>query len=176
VSSIPPAFLAALIGNEDGLHGGDPAAHRFEKLVLAGFWEVLMGRKTSFENIGKGDLVAYLCNRPGPVYTVPTSIPVDALNLLDGLANSWGLTQIMGWHVFELGITVEELKLPSGNLRAAAKLLTKFAERFQLDVTQQKDLGELFDAWNTGRPDGATFDPNYVGNGLARMAAYSALP
>jgi hypothetical protein len=175
-SSIPPAFLAALVANEDGAHGGDPAAKRFEKLALAGFWQVLMGRSASFEGIGKGDLVAYICNSPGPVYTVPATIPTDSLNLLDGLACSWGLTQIMGWHVFDLGVTVAELKLPSGNLRAATKLLAKFSARFNLGVTQQRDLGELFDAWNTGRPDGATFDPNYVTNGLARMAAYASLP
>jgi hypothetical protein len=175
-SSIPPAFLAALIANEDGFHGGDPTAHRFEKLVLAQLWQVLMGRAAAYEGIGRADLVSYLTGISGTPLTVPRSIPADALNRLDGLANSWGLTQIMGWHVFELGITVEELKLPSGNLRAATKLLAQFVAKFQLDVTVLKDLGELFDAWNTGRPDGATFDPNYVTNGLARMSAYQALP
>jgi hypothetical protein len=137
---------------------------------------VLMGRTAAYENIGRATLVSYLTGQSAPSTFVPSTIPADALNRLDGLANSWGLTQIMGWHIFELGITVEELKLPSGNLRAATKLLAQAVERFQLDVTQQKDCGELFDVWNTGRPDGATFDPNYVGNGLARMNAYAGLP
>jgi hypothetical protein len=174
-SIVPEAFLAALIANEDGFHGGDPAAKRFEKLVLASLWEVLMGRKASYQGIGRADLIAYVAGVSSPIFITPSSLPADALQRIDGLATSWGLTQIMGWHVFDLGTTVEDLKTPAGNLKAATRLAVKYVSQFGLDVTVLKDQGELFDAWNTGRPDGVTFDPNYVGNGLARMRTYAAL-
>src|SRR5258708_34549799 len=86
-SSIPPAFLAALVANEDGAHGGDPAAKRFEKLVLAQLWQVLMGRAASYEGIGRMDLLGYVCNC-APLVTGPTNIPSDALNRIAALANS----------------------------------------------------------------------------------------
>jgi hypothetical protein len=174
-SSVPPDFLAALIGNEDGAHGGDPAAKRFEKGVLAALWEVLLGRKPSYQGIPRASLVQFVSGVALPPVTAPTSLAPDALQRIDGLATSWGLTQIMGWHIFDLGTTIDELKTPAGNLKAATKLLAQFITRYQLDVRNETELGELFDAWNTGRPDGATFDPNYVTNGLARAAIYRTL-
>jgi hypothetical protein len=171
-SSIPAAFLAGLVGNESG---GRSDAKRFEKGVLAALWEVLLGRKAAYGSIGRSDLVAYVARIPVNTINPPAVLPADAFQLLDSLATSWGLTQIMGYHIFEFGTSIEALKTPAGNLQVAVKLLAQFVERNQLDVRDAKELGELFDCWNTGRPDGVTFDPNYVTNGLARMELYGSL-
>ena len=37
------------------------------------------------------------------------------------------------------------------------------------------EFAELFRCWNTGRPNGKTFDPNYVQNGLRRIEIYRRL-
>src|SRR5258708_655160 len=91
LSSVPPAFLAALIANESG---GNAGAKRFEKNVLASLWEVLLERSANFGSIKATDLFAYLWP---PSYTLdPTNGFRDALHNMDSLATSWGLTQVMG--------------------------------------------------------------------------------
>jgi len=168
-SSVPPAWLAALIANESG---GKADAKRFEKGVLTALWEVLLGRKAAYGSIGRADLVQFVSGRSAQLVQVPSSLPTDTYQRLDGLATSWGLTQLMGYHVFEFNCTLDNLKDPARSLEITLRLAAQFIARNQLDVRDTKDLGELFDCWNTGRPDGVTFDPNYVTNGLARMELY----
>jgi len=162
-SSVPPAFLAALIAGESG---GDPNAKRFEPGVLVSFWEVLLGRKASFGSIGRDQLL-------------PTAIPLFAtpvdftLQYLDSLATSWGLTQIMGYNAQPL-TAVGSLANPSVNLQVAIHMLATFAHEFDLDLAEES--AELFRCWNTGRPNGETADPRYVDRGLARMKRYADLP
>jgi hypothetical protein len=166
LSSVPPAFLAALIANESG---GNPGAKRFEKNVLASLWEVLLARSPNFGSIKAADVFAYLWP---PSYTLdPTNGFRDALHHLDGLATSWGLTQIMGYEAIAFHLDgVAQLQDPAGELPITIKMLTQFAERFAFDL--RSDFSSLFDCWNTGRPHAQTFDPNYIPNGLARMAIY----
>ena len=169
-STVPAEFFSALTANESG---GDPNAHRVEKNVLASLWQVLMGRAPAYGTIAGKDLVAHVTGFSGVPATVPRALPADAFNRLDDLATSWGLVQIMGYHALEQGITIEELKSPQGNLDASLFLLADFSRRFDLVVT--RDFEQLFRCWNTGRPDGQTFDPQYVPNGLARMALWRSL-
>ena len=49
-----------------------------------------------------------------------------------------------------------------------AELIHEFAARFHLDP--QRDFEALFRCWNTGRPNGQTYDPAYVEKGLRRAA------
>jgi hypothetical protein len=174
-SSVPPAFLAALIANESG---GNPDAKRFEPHVLLALWEVLLGRKAAFGSIGRSDLLAYMAidglpnppTQPGPGWFA------NALQRLDGAASSWGLTQVMGYHVISRTVTLsaEQLRDSAFALLFSLKMLAEFATRFQLDVTREFDL--LFACWNCGQPEPSkTFDPHYCANGLARMAIYQAL-
>jgi hypothetical protein len=173
-SGIPEAFLAALVANESG---GDYNAKRFEPRVLSSLWEVLLGRKAHFGSIGRDDIRQYI---------VPAGFAVDSANSadvtgatrtacdvamqrLDSLATSWGLTQIMGYQVLPVGKKVDVLRDPAGNLDFACALLKQFAVRFQLEWG---DTEKLFRCWNTGSPSGETFDPNYAANGLARMALW----
>lgn len=171
-SNVPPAFVAALIANESG---GNVDAKRFEKGVLASLWEVLLGRKTAYGSIIRADLVSYVSGVPGTPFSAPATLPADAFQRVDGLATSWGLTQVMGYHVLEpivghaMGITA--LKVTDTHLAMALRLLAQFAHEFQLDVTTEFE--QLFRCWNGGHPTAATFDPKYVPNGLARMKIYA---
>jgi hypothetical protein len=159
-SNVPPSFLAALIAGESGGHND---AKRFEKNVLLNLWEVVLGRKAAFGSLGRSDLLNFIDDDL-----------INTLEKLDELATSWGLTQIMGYHVLGTSLSLGDLRVPEKHLGFALRMLAGFAHQFQLDVTQEFD--DLFRCWNTGRPDGATFDPLYVSNGLARMAVWSSLP
>jgi hypothetical protein len=156
-TKVPAAFLAALVANESG---GNASAKRFEAGVLTSLWNVLNGRKAAFGSIGAQDLTQYL-----PI--------VNPFTALDQLATSWGLTQIMGYHVFDLHTTIDALQTANGNLGASIRLLTQFSTQFHLDP--DADAGDLFRCWNTGRPDGNTYDGAYVPNGMNRMQLYEAL-
>jgi hypothetical protein len=175
-SSVPASFLAALIANESG---GDPNAKRFEPKVLLALWEVLLGRKAAYGSLGRADVRDFLVV-PGAV-TVGIEpdrsllVVSGALQRLDGLATSQGLVQIMGYEAIPFHQnSAEALRNPATELVIATKMLADFAQRFSLDVS--KDFSDLFDTWNTGRVHAPTFDPNYIPNGLARKAAYEALP
>jgi hypothetical protein len=170
---VPDAFLAALIANESG---GRNDAKRFEPRVLVEIWEVLLGRKASFGSIGRADLVAYVSGFPATAINPPAALPADAFQRADALASSWGLTQIMGYHILD-GQTfrsLDDLKIPERHLFQTLRILGEFAAEFKLDLTQ--DFEKLFRCWNTGKPDGKTFDPMYASNGLVRMAVWSSLP
>ena len=89
------------------------------------------------------------------------------------LATSWGFTQIMGYHMVGRPGTTRDLLEPSFHYRVALSLLAQFAATYQLDVA--REFAEMFRCWNTGRPDGQTFDPEYVEKGLRRMELYREL-
>lgn len=100
---------------------------------------------------------------------------VDSLEdeALRELATSWGLTQIMGYHMVGRRGTVRDLAQPEFHYGVAAELLVEFAARFELDLSRQ--WAEMFRCWNTGSPYGVTFDAHYVENGLRRMEIYRQL-
>jgi hypothetical protein len=170
-SSVPENFLAALIANESG---GKSDAKRFEKGVLLNLWEVLLGRKAHFGSLGRGDLLKFVTALQSGQTRFADNLPADAFQRVDGLATSWGLTQIMGYHVVTTAVTLDDLLVPEHHLGFALSMLAGFAHQFSLDVTAE--FSELFRCWNTGRPDGTTFDPLYVSNGLVRMAIWTSLP
>jgi hypothetical protein len=88
-------------------------------------------------------------------------------------ATSWGLTQVMGYHVARRPGGVAILKDPATHLKFALGLLGEFVERFQLNP--KLEFEEMFRCWNTGRPYGKTFDSKYAENGLARMKMYQEM-
>jgi hypothetical protein len=169
-SSVPAAFVAALIANESG---GDHHAKRFEKGVLAALWEVLLGRKAAYGSIGGADLVQFIAQPKRFPVNTPLAIPSDAFQRFDSLATSWGLTQIMGYEAIAFHSAIEALKAPDTELVITTKMLAQFASRFQLDVT--KDFSALFDCWNSGRPHAPTADPQYIPNGLERMKLWISI-
>jgi hypothetical protein len=173
-SSVPPALLAALVANETG---GDPHAKRFERGVLASLWEVLQGRKEAYGSLGRVELLAFIVNASasaGPVSGAgfPSQL-ASALQRLDGLATSWGLTQIMGYEAIVFGVSFADLQNPLFGLRTSLRMLSQFAEHNDLDVT--RNFSELLDCWNTGRPHSVRVDHQYLADGLARMKIYQEL-
>jgi hypothetical protein len=169
-SSVPEAFLAALVANESG---GNENAKRFEHGVLSALWEVLQGRAAAYGSIKGSLLVAYVAGVQVPTINVPANLPADAFQRVDALATSWGLTQIMGYHILEWAKNLDDLKQSPGNLDLAVKMLAGFAATFSLDVT--KDFEQLFRCWNGGHPTANTFDPLYVPHGLERMRLWATL-
>jgi hypothetical protein len=157
-SSIPPEFLAALIANESG---GNPEARRFEANVYRQLFALRAGRLAHYQGLSH-EFVA----------------SADDATLL-AWATSWGLTQIVGYHVAQRPGGIGLLRNPETHLKFALGLLSAFVERFQLNA--KAEFEEMFRCWNTGAPyddpktprvEGRTSDPQYVVRGLARMKIY----
>jgi hypothetical protein len=176
-SSVPTAFLASLVAGESG---GNPNAKRFEPGVLHTLWEILVGRKTAMGSIGRRDVLLYVVPAALPQLEDAGAVQTlfgGAFQRIDDLASSWGLTQVMGYHVLEnwSGVNrAEDLLAPANELPFSLRLFSQFADHFALDLG--KDFAELFTCWNTGQPNGKTADPQYIPRGLARMAIYGQLP
>jgi hypothetical protein len=172
-SSIPEAFLGALVAGESG---GDPEAVRFEPGVYRRLQALAEGRCSAYAGLTRHalsravDKLRAAAALPCPAPPAAGAGP-DAT--LRSLASSWGLTQIMGYHLAGRAGTVRDLLEPRFHLRLALELLGRFAERFQLDP--RREFAELFRCWNTGQPYGQTSDPAYVEKGLRRMEIYRAM-
>jgi hypothetical protein len=177
-SSVPPAFLGALTANESG---GAPRAARFEPAVYAHLRAIAEGRTAGFGMVRTGSLAAEFTDMlpakastfharflDAPFATGHAGVLAHAQDeALRELATSWGFTQIMGYHMVGRAGTTRDLLKPSFHYRVALSLLAQFAATYQLDVA--REFAEMFRCWNTGRPDGQTFDPQYVKSGLRRM-------
>jgi len=172
---VPPSFLAALIANESD---GNAEAVRFEPAVFSELAEVILGKRKAYSPAGiqhalvRAELLNYV-EPVGPGMSGMSDFS-DCLGRLSELATSRGLTQIMGWHFVEMARPMPgPALLPTDYLQFTVELLAYFASRYLLD--QSKNFPELFRSWNTGKPDGQTFDPHYVSNGLSRMEIYAQL-
>lgn len=170
-TTVSEAFLAALVGGESG---GDPTARRFEPGTFEHLLEVCMGKRAAFSPpgihrpLGAVDLLGHIGTHPGSF--------VDGLRAAADLATSFGLTQIMGWHLVELyhEQDLERIKTdPAFQLEMTIELLVVFANKYDLNLALETEA--IFTCWNTGEPDGHTYDPNYVANGQRRMAIYQQL-
>jgi hypothetical protein len=181
LSSVPETFLAALTANESG---GDPNASRFEPGIYRHLKAVREGSASHWGSI-TGDAIAdELIEMTLPYDGAPKSNPDDAMQVvvfgklptdvtdqdLRALATSWGLVQIMGYHMIGRRGTVAALLDPLAHYRIALELLAEFAQHYGLDMT--REFEEMFRCWNTGNPTGKTHDPAYVPNGLLRMKLY----
>jgi len=183
-SSVPAHFLGALVANESG---GDPGAVRFEPAVYRHLTLLAEGRCPAYAGLRRRDLddeVVEMLHPKAPPYHArhlgdafaAANAPALALSpddALRDLASSWGLTQIMGYHLAGRAGTVRDLVEPRFHLRLALELLAEFAERYQLDA--RREFAEMFRCWNTGQPYGQTFAPAYVPKGLRRMEIYRAI-
>ena len=181
LSSVPPEFLGALVANESG---GYADATRFEPAVYRHLQAVAQGQSPSFGSINVTKLDQELAELFPPTdatlharYLTPAfaanhggEIQSAADEALRELATSWGYTQIMGYHMAGQPGTVRRLLDPFFHFRVALRLLSEFAADYQLDLGHE--FPEMFCCWNTGRPYGKTFDPEYVAKGLQRMRIY----
>jgi len=175
----PASLVAALVANESGLN---EAAARFEPAVFGELAFVLTGRKAAFGSIGAQDLGEWLGRVSMDKGNGGRLSPQAAVVLaLQNLATSWGPTQIMGYQAVAGKYDLSELPNLQTHFHRAVAMLEDFRKRFNLAIEQGiaggmagNSAAAFFTCWNTGSPHGATFDPHYAANGLARMAEYEA--
>lgn len=157
-TTIDPAFLAGKIGVEAGVRGGKivQTATRFEagvyqdlKSLRDNGWCIVSGKKVKSYSGVKREQIA------------------DATEqALRALATSYGLSQIMGWHMINnLKGKISDLRDPSKNLVYTIQLMRIVAGTY----LKAKNYEACLRIWNTGRPQGKTYDPNYVHNALLVM-------
>lgn len=185
-TGIPVAFWAALTANESGLYclqGRDPRDFppRFEPLVYRHLLDVVAGKAKVYAGLDGEELQrgeeAQLNPRTGAFHARflteqwAENKGQDLSHLRDdalrNLASSWGFTQVMGYHILEWGDTVDDLADPDAHYGYAAHLMAEFVSQYGLDI--RIDFEEMARCWNTGRPDGKTYDAAYVQNLFARM-------
>lgn len=193
-TSLPVAFWAALTANESGadIERGTPIEKitRREPAVFTHLALVAAGFQPRYGSIVLSDLVqaeerqlarppaahaAFALAAPAVVNPLPpanNSAPPSVADLL-AWATSWGWTQLMGYHSIEWKVNVSDLVDPVKHYRFAAKLMAGFVEQYELDPA--KDFEQMARCWNTGGPDGATYDPQYVPNLLSRMEVWKDL-
>lgn len=157
-TGVDPSFLAGKIGVEAGVKGGKivETATRFESGVYQDLKD-LRDKGYCFVNGKK------VTNYSG----VKRSQIKDASDAaLRALATSYGLSQIMGWHMINnLKGAIADLRDPSKHLRYTILLMMIVAGVF----LRKKDYESCLRIWNTGKPKGKTYDPNYVHNALLVM-------
>lgn len=155
-TSVPPAFLGALTCNETGAYliHTTVVPSRFEPHIYNELVDVQQGLKPNYGSITTLMLVGL------------TDDDIKAR------ASSWGLTQIMGYETLAWGVPLSDLINAATHYKYTVRLLAAFAKEFNLDVTQ--DFEAMFRCWNGGHPTANTFDPQYVPNGLNRMALWDA--
>lgn len=180
-SSVPPEFLGALVANESG---ADMRAARFEPAVYRHLKALADGKRPVYTGIRRESLDAEIEEMLHPksaafhaVYLTASFADDHGASLAPGpdaalrdLATSWGLTQIMGYHMVGREGTVGNLLEPRFHLRVALDLLAQFSERYEVDLA--REFEEMFRCWNTGQPYGETFHPDYVAKGRRRMEIY----
>jgi hypothetical protein len=193
-----PALVAAITANESG---GNASESRFEPAVAAELGRVISGQVAEYSPrgirgpIGAQDLLAVcypnarassgaaqvsrlgaLGDEAAIAAGTTSFTPAQSHQALINLATSWGPTQIMGWHSIELDIALSEIVQLQSHYDVVVEMLTWFYTHYLL--ADREDLGSngipgaLLNCWNTGDPKAQTFDPDYVANGLARMALY----
>ncbi len=156
-SIVPEDFLGGFIGVEAGIdHNGliKESATRFEPGVYHHLLAVRDGLLSSYNKIHRGDIAG---------------LSDDAIH---NLATSWGVTQIMGWHlIHNLKGKIADLRDPEKHLFYAVELLVLTAGPH----LKTRNFGNVLRIWNSGSANGKTFDPHYVENALAVKAEYAKL-
>lgn len=179
--SLPAEFLGALTANESS---GNPNATCFEARVYGRLKAVANGQLPAFGSIGqkqlssalqedmalREDLTEALTVTQGSRDGMAKQAAEQQDRGLRELSTSWGFTQIMGYHVIGRKARIQALLDPQFHFQFAVELLTEFARQFHLRLSC--DFEPLFRCWNTGRPDGNTFNPAYVAMGMRRMPVY----
>ena len=156
-SIVEESFLAGFIGVEAGIDRNGQIredAKRFEVHVYASLKAVRDGLKRSYNRITKADIA---------------NASDDALK---NLATSFGMTQIMAWHLIKnLRGTVADLRDPEKHLFYAVELLNLTARKHLL----KREYDSVLRIWNTGSANGKTYHADYVGNALKVKKYYEII-
>ncbi len=151
--NVPYEYIMALIVLE--CSGRKPAQSRFEPAVYE-----------KLKQLRKGDLSKYSTVHASQV----KGLSNDNLRLL---ATSWGALQIMGYHCYDLGVTIDDLHNPNTSLPISIKWCKKNYGKY-LDM---EDFPNAFHCHNTGKPMPffglvSTHDPQYVFKGIRYMSSF----
>jgi hypothetical protein len=140
----------------------NPQAHRFESQVFQSVMQVKMGRRSN-NFPGFND---------GLIYEAIKQYEDESLH---AIANSWGLGQIMGYHLIQWGIQPEEYM--NHSIRESLNCLMRFYTELLPIASKYSphSYEALLRMWNTGSPIGKTYDPNYVSNALSAARSYAPL-
>jgi hypothetical protein len=141
-------------------------APRIAKMIAPAEYQPFLAALIANESGGDPDAKRF---EPAVFRHLSHEYPDWEVDHLTDNSSSWGLTQIMGYHV---PFQPQHLCDPEISLTTTIKMLNGFRGYFKLKPT---DWENLFRCWNTGHPGGKTFDPDYVANGLARMQIWKQL-
>ncbi|MFM7235096.1 MAG: hypothetical protein ACKOZM_10970 [Flavobacteriales bacterium] len=151
---LPYEYLMALAVLE--CSGEKPAGQRFEPHVFKELMKVKNGKRRKYEMVKQSDLV---------------SMDDDEIR---ALATSWGPFQLMGYKVFEIDISIEDLSNDEDACYHGARWIKKQYGSY----LQQAKWKDAFHIHNTGkrfplsgRPK--THSPYYVSDGLKYMKHFS---
>lgn len=156
-SIVPEDFLAGFIGVEAGIDRDGqirPEATRFEPGVFHKLTAVRDGLMSRWSGIVTRDLNGLS----------------DAA--IRNLATSWGMTQIMGWHlIHNLKGTIQDLRDPDKHLHFTVQLLVLTASVH----LKNGRFDNVLRIWNTGSANGKTYHDDYVDNALLVKKHYAAI-
>jgi len=148
---LEPSYFKALIILECA--GKKPAKSRFEKHVFEKLKAVRAGKQESYSKLDYKKLKGRSDSE------------------LKMLATSWGPLQIMGYHCFNLGIGIDDLKgansLENGII---------WAKKNYGQYLKRRDYQNAFHFHNTGKKHpvwfAKTHDPDYVRKGMSYMLKF----
>jgi hypothetical protein len=186
------AFFGALTYVESGpeiLAGKDPQGIvRREPAVFRHLCMVTAGFESTYGSIDASEIKSEIWEslqakaasyHAGEIGRLAGSVTLELLDLatvrdvLD-FSSSWGFLQVMGYHVIEWdGTTLEDLRNPYAHYSLAQRLMDSFVLRWKLNRTV--DFVQMARCWNTGNPNGTTWDARYVPNVLEAMQLWPSL-
>jgi len=147
--NLPSEYLKALIILE--CSGENDFSPRFEKHVYNKLKKLRAGTIKEYETLTQQDLH-------------------DASDAtLENLATSWGPFQLMGYKCVQMDVKVKDIRGDSAIYWGIYWINKNYG-----DYLRQKRYGEAFRIHNTGKPNGKTYDPDYVKNGLRHMEHFAA--
>lgn len=144
---IPESYLAAVISLEVSL----PSNWNSERFEAHVYQRLLALKKEgkSFGSISRKKLLKYSDRE------------------LRQFASSYGPTQMMGYHCLQLNCSISDLKGPYHLQWAVAWMEANYGS-----YARHGNWEACLRIHNTGRPNGRTYHPNYVRDGLLRMSYY----
>ena len=88
---------------------------------------------------------------------------------IKNLSTSWGPFQLMGYQVNKLNIHVKDIRGAN-----SVKWGIKWINDSYGNYLREGKFEEAFRIHNTGKPNGRTFDPEYVKNGLMYIKYFNS--
>lgn len=149
---VPESYLLALISLE--CSGKKIIPKRFEPGVYKKLKSLKNGELKQFEKVQKSDLISLEDNQ------------------IRSLSSSWGPFQLMGYKIFELDMSVEDIKG-----QKAIDVGVLWVRENYGDYLDAKRFKDAFHIHNAGKPHPLkgppkTYDPNYVPRGIELMNAF----